>query len=68
MKPKFYAVLTEAIERGVGNGIHRAFKHNATPGEDVIQAAVEDAVMSALHEWFEFEEIGNGSDVDQRTL
>lgn len=56
MKPKFRVILEQAIEEGVRRGYHRAFKHVENPTEGAIIEHVEDAVMSAIYEYFDFEE------------
>lgn len=56
MKPKFRVILEQAIEEGVRGGYHRAFKHVENPTEGAIIEHVEDAVMSAIYEYFDFEE------------
>jgi hypothetical protein len=56
MKPKFYVILEQAIEEGVRSGWHRAHKHVENPQEASIKEAIEDAVMSAIHEYFTFDE------------
>jgi len=56
MKPKFRVILEQAIEEGVRCGYHRAFKHVENPTEGAIIEQIEDAVMSSIYEYFEFEE------------
>ena len=56
MKPKIYHILNIAIEEGVRQGWHRAHKHVENPTEGAIIEAIEDAVMSAIHEYFTFDE------------
>ena len=56
MKPKLYVILEQAIEEGVRSGWHRAYKHNDKPHEDAVKEFIEDAVMSAIHEYFVFDE------------
>jgi len=56
MKPKMYHILNLAVEQGVRDGWQRAHKHNDKPHEDSVQEYIEDAVMSALHEYFVFDE------------
>ena len=57
MKPKEYAVLTEAVESGVNRGIRRAYKHTDNPTQSQLELEVYQAVMSALNEWFDFDEV-----------
>jgi hypothetical protein len=56
MKPKFYVILEQAIEEGVRQGWHRSHKHVENPTEGAIIEAIEDAVMSSIHEYFTFDE------------
>jgi archaeosine-15-forming tRNA-guanine transglycosylase len=56
MKPKFRVILEQAIEEGVRRGYRRAFKYVENPTEDAIIEHVEEAVMSSIYEYFDFEE------------
>jgi archaeosine-15-forming tRNA-guanine transglycosylase len=56
MKPKFRVILEQAIEEGVRRGYHRAHKYVENPSEGAIIEHIEDAVMSAIHEYFTFDE------------
>jgi hypothetical protein len=56
MKPKFRVILNQAIEEGVLLGYRRAFKHNEDPSEEVICETIEECVMSAIYEYFTFDE------------
>ena len=56
MKPKMYHILNIAIEEGVNRGWHLAHKHVENPSEESIKERIEDAVMSAIHEYFTFDE------------
>ncbi len=56
MKPKFRVILDQAIEEGVLRGYRRAFKHNEYPSEEVICETIEECVMSAIYEYFTFDE------------
>jgi len=56
MKPKMYHILSLAVEQGVRDGWHRAHKHTDNPHEDAVKEYIEDAVMSALHDYFVFDE------------
>lgn len=56
MKPKIYHILNLAVEEGVKRGWHRAHKHVENPSEESIWEAIEDAVMSEIHEYFIFDE------------
>ena len=50
-----YEVLRRAVEQGVGEGWRNAHKHTDAPDAVKIQEAVEEAVVSAICEVFEFE-------------
>lgn len=56
MKPKMFHILNIAVEQGVREGWYRAHKHVENPREDSIKEHIEDAVMSAIHEYFVFDE------------
>jgi hypothetical protein len=56
MKPKMYHILNTAVEEGVREGWRRAHKHVDQPHEDSFKQHIEDAVMSAIHEYFVFDE------------
>ncbi len=56
MKPKFRVILEQAIEEGVLLGYRRAFKHNVEPSEEVICETIEECVMSAIYEYFTFDD------------
>lgn len=54
MTPRYYDILTRAIEEGAGFGVSRAFKHTDTPSHEVICNAVVDEVTNAICEVFDF--------------
>jgi hypothetical protein len=56
MQPKFFHILNLAVEEGVRQGWHRSHKHVENPTENAIIEAIEDAVMSSIHEYFTFDE------------
>jgi hypothetical protein len=56
MTPDAYKVMTMAVETGVALGVRRAYKHAAKPSEEAIIAAIEQAVIDQLCEWFRFNE------------
>ena len=55
MRARAYAILQRAVEEGVAYGYQRAHKHVDSPDGDAIKAAIEQAVMDAICEVFEFE-------------
>ena len=56
MKPKIRVILEMAIEEGVRRGYSRAHKHVENPTEGAIIESIEEHVMSAIYEYFTFEE------------
>ena len=56
MKPKFRVILEQAIEEGVRRGYSRAHKHVENPSEGAIIESIEEHVMSAIYEYFTFDE------------
>jgi len=56
MKPKFRVILEQAINEGTRRGYRRAFKHNEDPSEEVICETIEECVMSAIYEYFTFDD------------
>lgn len=61
MKANEYKVLSEAVEEGVSYGYQRAFKYSDDPTPDAIQAAIVDAVMLQICEYFFFEDLNNAN-------
>ena len=49
-------MLELAIEEGVRRGYARAHKHVESPTEGAIIENIEDAVMSQIYEYFNFDE------------
>jgi hypothetical protein len=56
MRPKIRVILEKAIEEGVRYGYSRAYKHNDDPSDGAVIEAIEDAVMSAIDDYFTFDE------------
>lgn len=56
MRPRTRIILEQAIEEGVRRGYTRAHKHVETPTEGAIIEHIEDSVMSAIYEYFIFDE------------
>jgi len=56
MKPKTRVILEMAIEEGVRRGYSRAHKHVENPTEGAIIESIEDHVMSAIYEYFTFDD------------
>lgn len=55
MKPKVRVILELAIEQGVNRGWNRAHKHIENPEEHIIKEHLEEAIMSAIYEYFTFD-------------
>ena len=56
MKPKTCVILEMAIGEGITRGWHLAHKHVDDPSPEAIKERLEDAVMSAITEYFTFED------------
>jgi hypothetical protein len=56
MKPRMHVILDMAIEEGVKRGWHRAHKHVENPSEESIVDTISDCVMSAITDYFNFED------------
>lgn len=56
MTPKTLSVLERCVEDGVELGYNRAHKHTNTPPEDIIKQEIVNAVLTEIHEWFDFPE------------
>jgi hypothetical protein len=54
MKPKFRVILEMAITEGVRRGYVRAFKYNDSPTEEAILESLEEHVLNAIDEYFDF--------------
>lgn len=55
MKAKEYPLLVRCVEEGVDYGYMRAYKHTDTPDETAIKTAIQEAVVSAICEAFDFD-------------
>jgi len=56
MTPKFYPLLILCIENGIQLGINRAHKHTDLPTTTELHQQIEAAIMTEIHEWFDFGE------------
>ena len=54
MKPKLIMVLEMCIENGLVAGYNRAHKHDDDPDPFKIQNAQFEAIITEIHEWFDF--------------
>jgi hypothetical protein len=57
MKAKEYNLIAQCVETGVMLGWNRAHKHDATPEDEAIRNAIEQAVLNEICEWFDFDEV-----------
>lgn len=56
MRAREYDVLVRAVEEGAAYGWDRAHKHSDAPTDQQIKAAIEQAVLDTICEWFDFED------------
>ena len=56
MKPKIYSILSTAVEEGIRIGYRHAHKHTDRPGEELAIDNIHSEVMSAIVDYFTFEE------------
>lgn len=61
MKPKFYPILTDCIERGIQFGMNRAYKHTDNPSRQTIEEIINVEILNQLHEYFVFDSEGEGN-------
>lgn len=54
MKPKYFEIISRAVEEGVNYGWRRAHKHVDTPSEEAILDSIATEVMNAMCEYFGF--------------
>jgi len=58
MRAKEYAVLRQAVEEGAAYGVRHFYKHRddepSGPEQEDLAAAVVDAVLSSIGDWFDF--------------
>ena len=66
LKPKTYSVLSMAVENGIKYGLNRSFKHTDDPTHEQMEAAIYDAVMNEILEWFDMEGQNAESNLDDR--
>jgi hypothetical protein len=55
MKPNTRTILTQAIERGIDYGYHRAHKHTDSPDPSRIIESIETEIWNEIDEVFDFE-------------
>lgn len=61
-----YAVISRAIEEGIGYGWNRAHKHTDTPSRDHILTEIENAIMNSLGEVLKYGEDEDEDSKDSR--
>ena len=54
MKPKWYEIISRAVEEGAALGVNRAFKHTDKPERHGIIESVEREVLNCLCEVLDF--------------
>jgi len=57
MKPNWYSIITDAIERGLKEGLNRSRKHTDDPEDDEIIEAQYAAITLNLTEVITFDDI-----------
>lgn len=55
MKPNIRTILTQAIERGISYGYHRAYKYTDEPDPLKIMEQIEIEIWNEIDELFDFE-------------
>lgn len=61
MRAKDYNLIERCVDDGVEFGYNRAHKHVEDPNPEHIKAAIRDAVMLEITEWFDFEQFQEDS-------
>lgn len=56
MKANEYQLMVQCVEEGYKYGYHRAHKHTDTPTPEQLAAAIQEAIINAMCEWFMFED------------
>lgn len=56
MKPDTRRLLSRCVEDGIASGIRRAHKNTEAPTRQQLEAAILDAVLAEIDEWFVPEE------------
>jgi len=55
MKPNYYLIISNCVERGAALGFDRAHKHIDNPTSFEIKEEIYDAIMELINEHFFFE-------------
>ena len=56
MKAREYDVLARAVEEGIAAGWQHAHKHTETPSPEAVHDQIHMDVMTAICEWFTFDD------------
>lgn len=56
MKANEYQLMVQCVEEGYKYGYHRAHKHTDNPTPEQLATAIQEAIISAMTEWFMFED------------
>ena len=56
MRPKYYRILSRAIEEGINIGYRRAHRHTETPTDDHIKERIESAILDEICEVMSFDD------------
>jgi hypothetical protein len=54
MRPRFYTIIEDCVDRGARAGYQRAHKHDDDPGESEITQHIIDEIMGELTLRFDF--------------
>lgn len=56
LQVKIFAVLSRAVEEGIGYGWNRAHKYTDTPSPEAVREAIYRAVLDEIDDYFEFDD------------
>lgn len=54
MKINLYALIDDAVERGVAMGHERAYRHADAPSREYVNSSISHEVMNAICEFVDF--------------
>jgi hypothetical protein len=55
MKPNYYLIISDCVEKGIALGFDRAHKHVDNPTSFVIKEKIDSAIMELINEYFTFD-------------
>jgi hypothetical protein len=55
MKPNYYLIISDCVEKGIALGFDQAHKHVDNPTSFVIKEKIDSAIMELINEYFIFE-------------